>query len=381
MLSKFKFPKLPSFHFSSSNVNTAITIAAIGVGCAVTYAVFQKYHRSADQKLDIFPAGRIPTVPLEESEPSVPFIMESHSETDSESRVAQVPIHVSRMYIYPIKACAGMIVSEARVTNRGLANDRIFMLVDNAHSGRLRSINLRKAPRLALVNPIINKSGDLVISAPGMVTFYHTVRKKGPRKPVSHYDTICGETVDQGNDIADWFQTFLSMNHVRLVRLPDDYVRKVENRHVEPGLFQNSFSDKYPFLLAAEASLKDLSDKVNMKLEMARFRPNIVISSHNSSPLPAYAEDGWKKVSIGDETLFEIPTSCNLSIITNVDPETGEFDKENQLMDTLRKHRIRGNKVLFGRYMVPIQTKHETAIIQVGNPVTIVESTEPGQNY
>ncbi|GAA4916151.1 MOSC N-terminal beta barrel domain-containing protein [Streptomonospora salina] len=62
---------------------------------------------------------------------------------------------VTEMYTYPVKGCAGVPVTEAPLTEAGLAHDRTFMVV--SESGVFRS--QRGEPRPALVRPDIVLDG------------------------------------------------------------------------------------------------------------------------------------------------------------------------------------------------------------------------------
>ncbi len=64
-------------------------------------------------------------------------------------------IKVSALYIYPVKSLAGISVQEAVVTERGLENDRRWMLVNSDN----RFMTLRKYPRMALLQPVVSAEG------------------------------------------------------------------------------------------------------------------------------------------------------------------------------------------------------------------------------
>ena len=78
---------------------------------------------------------------------------------------------------------------------------------------------------------------------------------------------------------------------------------------------------------------------------MNRFRSNLVISG--AEP---YAEDKWKKISIGNN-IFEIVKPCDRCSITTIDQQTGKRDGKEPLK-TLAEYRTVNGKVLFGQNMV-----------------------------
>ncbi|HIL15957.1 MAG TPA: MOSC domain-containing protein, partial [Deltaproteobacteria bacterium] len=68
---------------------------------------------------------------------------------------------LSALTIYPIKSCAALALTQARVTLRGLEHDRRWLIVD-AHS---EFCTQRKFPHLALVQPCLD-GNRLVLSTP-----------------------------------------------------------------------------------------------------------------------------------------------------------------------------------------------------------------------
>ena len=56
-------------------------------------------------------------------------------------------VKLSGLFIYPIKACAGIALPRAAVVERGLASDRRYMVVDR--NGRF--VSQRERPQLCLV--------------------------------------------------------------------------------------------------------------------------------------------------------------------------------------------------------------------------------------
>lgn len=291
-----------------------------------------------------------------------------NSSTDvKEAKGEMSKIRVSQLLIYPIKACAPVAIDSARVTDRGLENDRLFMVVD--HTGR--SVTQKKRPRLTLVRPSFDEGGRLYLEAPGMEPFVHSVKKWGTKQSVTHLTATC-DAIDQGDDIAEFFVSFLGVPGLRLVRMREGFVRKIENKYVKPGQFQTSFSDAYPFLLVSEASLGQVSEKTGKDLEVTRFRPNIVVTGEGLKP---FQEDEWKKLSIGERASFEIPKSCIRCKVVTVDPSTGVMDEKNQPTEALKSFRAFRKAVVFGQNMVPIH-RHRLVHVKIGDEVVITETQE-----
>ena len=74
---------------------------------------------------------------------------------------------ISRLFVYPIKSCAGVEVQEAILTETGLEFDRAWMVVDE--QGEF--LTQRELPRMALVKPQL-KTYEMVLRAPGMLALH-----------------------------------------------------------------------------------------------------------------------------------------------------------------------------------------------------------------
>jgi len=115
--------------------------------------------------------------------------------------------------------------------------------------------------------------------------------------------------------------------------------------------------------LIGQASLDDLSQKVGRSLEMLRFRPNLVIEGSE-----AFAEDGWKRIRIGDVE-FRVVKPCSRCILTTIDPQTGERDANREPFATLNNYRKQEGGAMFGQNLV----NDSEGVLEVGMPVTILE--------
>jgi uncharacterized protein YcbX len=111
---------------------------------------------------------------------------------------------------------------------------------------------------------------------------------------------------------------------------------------------RTAFSDGFPLLLISQASLDDLNSRLTQNQQqpvtMNRFRPNLVVSG-----CEAFAEDGWKKIRIGEIT-FRIVKPCSRCVIPNIDIETAERGNEPARM--LASYRKRDNKIFFGQNVI-----------------------------
>jgi uncharacterized protein YcbX len=127
------------------------------------------------------------------------------------------------------------------------------------------------------------------------------------------------------------------------VHFPDDSRRAVDPDYAAPA-DQVGFADGFPFLLISQASLDDLNARLDQPVPMLRFRPNLVVSGCGP-----YAEDGWKRIRIGDIE-FRVAKPCSRCIIPTIDFATGERAREP--LQTLMTYRKRDNKVYFGQNLL-----------------------------
>ncbi|MET0717639.1 MAG: MOSC domain-containing protein, partial [Pseudoxanthomonas sp.] len=78
-----------------------------------------------------------------------------------------------------------------------------------------------------------------------------------------------------------------------------------------------------------------------------QFRPNLVVEG-----AAAHAEDGWKRVRIG-EVEFDVAKACTRCVFTTVDPARGERDPDGEPLRTLIGYRRTPAGVTFGQNLIP----------------------------
>ncbi|UJR86944.1 MOSC domain-containing protein [Sandaracinus amylolyticus] len=258
---------------------------------------------------------------------------------------------------FPIKSCRGIEVSRAHVERRGIAHDRRWMIVDP--EGRF--VTQREEARLALVDVAL-EDDRLRLGAPDASPIEIPTRLDvGARATV----TVWRSTVEAiaHADASAWMSAHLGRT-VRVVYMPDDVRRAVNEKYAHPGDVV-SFADGYPLLLATRESLADLEARAGTSLEMRRFRPNVVIEG-----APAWAEDGWSRLRIG-RIVFRAPKPCDRCVITTIDPATAIAGKE-PLRTLAKFRRTADGKVLFGVNLIPELDDHESIEISIGDEVEIL---------
>jgi hypothetical protein len=259
-------------------------------------------------------------------------------------------VRVTKVFVYPIKSCRGVAMRSARLSERGLENDRRWMIVDE----RGRFLSQRELPELSLVNVAID-GAELVVTAAGAAPLQLPRElSSGTRRAVTVWRDSVGAVVHLRG--SAWFSALLS-RACQLVFMPDDERRAVNPARARPSDIV-SFADGYPLLLVSEASLLDLSARAGVPLEVDRFRPNVVIDG--SEP---FAEERWPAVRLG-EVRYRAPKGCDRCVVTTVDPRSGLKGKEP--LATLATYRKREGKVWFGVNLI----HDELGTLAVGDAVT-----------
>lgn len=284
-------------------------------------------------------------------------------------------MHVTELWLYPIKSCRGIALKQAQVLPNGISNgvwcDREMMIVDN----RGKFITQRQYPQMARI--IVQLNGEQVsLSLENdkidPISFKPTLN--GSETTVEVWrDRLCA--IDQGDKVAAWLQTALQLkNPVRLVRQTPQHPRFVNPRYAPTGQETVSFADGYPILLTNTASLDDLNRRLGQKYQnssqnvpMSRFRPNITIATDTP-----FIESTWKTLEI-NATKFTVAKPCSRCIVTTTDQITGEQNPKQEPLKTLSTFRqFPQQGILFGENLIPLNQ----GLIQVGDRVSITQSVQ-----
>ncbi|MEU6980685.1 MULTISPECIES: MOSC N-terminal beta barrel domain-containing protein [unclassified Streptomyces] len=277
-----------------------------------------------------------------------------------------MPIPVlSSVHVHPVKALRGFSPAQAEVEPWGLAGDRRWTVVDTTGT----VVTQRQHARLALASAALLPDGGVTLSAPGSDPL--TVEVPKPRREADTITTeIFGTLVEAvpADPAADaWFSAYLE-SEVRLVHMDDPARRRPVDPDVALPGETVSFADGFPLLATTTSSLDALNSLIAQgdhadegPLPMNRFRPNVVIDG--TAP---WAEDGWRRLSIGEVT-FRVAKSCGRCVVTTTDQETAERGKEP--LRTLARHRRDGNRLIFGQNLIP----ERRGVIKAGDPVEILD--------
>ena len=143
--------------------------------------------------------------------------------------------------------------------------------------------------------------------------------------------------------VNQWLSGFFKRD-VQLRWLGPQLTRRVKRHDAVPL----SFADGYPYLLANEASLRDLQQRCPASVSIEQFRPNLVVTG-----AAAWDEDSWKVIRIG-EVVFDVAKPCSRCIFTTVSPERGQKHPAGESLETLKRFRtaLDNGDVDFGQNLI-----------------------------
>jgi uncharacterized protein YcbX len=297
--------------------------------------------------------------------------------SESTLKPADVQARIARLFIYPVKSCAGIEVSEALLTETGLDLDRAWMVVDD--QGEF--VTQREAPRLALVQPQFKRGGsELALRAPGMLALHLRVDAVEAPTRVRVWDDEVA-AYDMGDMAAQWFTDFLALNEqglpqaqaprYRLVRFDPEQRRRSDPKWTGGAEALNQFNDGFAVLVLGQASLDALNARLQAQghaaVDVRRFRPNIVLEGWE-----AHDEDrvGPLQIETGEGPALLTPVKpCPRCPIPNIDPVTAQSSPEvGDTLQTYRQDARLNGAVTFG--MNAIVSGGIDTVLRVGQPVS-----------
>ena len=267
---------------------------------------------------------------------------------------------IARLFVYPIKSCAGVDLKESVLTPTGLDYDRAWMVVDE--QGEF--ISQRELPRMALVQPQF-RHADLLLRAPGMLPLHLLLDSaEQPCKVRVWNDQV--DAYDMGDLAAQWFSDFLLAGKSEGAGLPkklrlarfDPECRRASDANWTGGVeAQTQFADGFALLLTSLAAHEDLNQRLRAAgqepVGVERFRPNIVLEG-----LAAHDEDRIGDLSLATDqglALLRPVKPCSRCTIPNVDPASGLTDPAvSDLLQSYRQDPKMGGATTFGMNAIVI---------------------------
>ncbi|WP_108449075.1 MOSC N-terminal beta barrel domain-containing protein [Halomonas sp. BN3-1] len=247
---------------------------------------------------------------------------------------------LSTLACYPVKSLRGIALSRAELTERGLAFDRRWMLVDD--DGRF--VTQREIPALATIGVELSSDTLRLVHDRMAPLVLSLDEPKAAVRRVRVWQSEC-QALDEGDGAANWLAEALAKSlpepqreagRLRLVRLPREQRRWVETEFLPPaerGVVHTAFADGYPLLIASEASLAALNQRLEAKGEapvpMERFRPNLVVSGGDP-----FAERDWASLA-GPGYRLGLRKPCKRCKIITLDQRSGEAPSAKEPLKTL----------------------------------------------
>ena len=295
--------------------------------------------------------------------------------------MSDLQARVSQLWIYPVKSCGGVSVLSANLTETGLEWDRAWMVVDAQGT----FVSQRQAPRMALIEPKMRHL-DMVLRAPGMLALHVALHEV--EEPVEV--TVWGDKVkayDMGSLAGQWFTDFLgqteegrALGPLRLVRFDPEHQRPSATTWTQGVQALNQFNDGYPLLVLSEAALSEFNQRLAAQgqppVEMARFRPNLVLSG-----VDAHTEDHAQSLTLVTEqrpvTLRPVKPCARCSI-PNIAPATAEVQPViSEVLASYRQDARLEGAITFGMNaivtagLVPADGPEPEAVLKVGQAVDV----------
>ncbi len=227
-------------------------------------------------------------------------------------------------------------MQEVELTNKGLAFDRAWMVVD-AEGDMLTQ---RELPRMALIQPELTTT-ELVLHASGMADLHMPLDAlKTATTQVRVWNDLV-PAFDMGEAVGVWLTQFLGdrFGPLRLVRFDESHQRVASTQWTQGVQALNQFSDGFPVLVASTASLDQLNARLAQQgesaVDMRRFRANVVLAG-----VQAHDEDrvGVMTIATDDEAVQLNPVKpCPRCPIPNINPDTAASTPV--VSDTLQVYR------------------------------------------
>ncbi|WP_064711134.1 MOSC domain-containing protein [Rhizobium bangladeshense] len=276
-------------------------------------------------------------------------------------------MHISDLFIYPLKSARGIALPAAEIDAYGLAGDRRAMITDP--QGHF--ITQRELPDLARIE-IRPETGTFRLLMEGKPELSVPPPRPDSRMDVTVWkSTVCAAVADphSNGQLSEWLG-----REVRLVFF-DGQARRTANAEWAGEGTPVTFTDGYQILVTTTGSLKalnaDLTAHGEGSVGMERFRPNIVIDTEEAWP-----EDHWAAIEIAG-VRFDLVKPCSRCIMTTQDQLTGSREGPNPMPAMGRIRMSTDRRVpgpLFGWNVTP----RGSGRITIGDTVKILEERPEG---
>jgi uncharacterized protein YcbX len=232
---------------------------------------------------------------------------------------------VKRIYRYPVKSFAGKRLDSARIEAYGLYGDRCYAFVDNTKQGWDRFVTARQIPQMLGYRAVLGTQDD--------AGEFPQIEVTGPDGRQFQWDE-------------------------HLLREIQQYTsRKITTESHRASSREKKAVDDGSILIITERSIRTLERLWGKKVDLRRFRPNLVISLDDEA---GDDEADWvgRRMQIGEVEL-SIQSMCERCSMITFDPDTIERDPS--LLTKVHE----GMGLQFGMYA----DVGKTGTIRVGDPI------------
>lgn len=190
------------------------------------------------------------------------------------------------IYRYPVKSMAGYSLTNAKLGWHGLVGDRRFVFIRDGVIGTFPWLTAGKLPQLVTYKPLCKDPKQ-----PDLPTHVLT--------PTGQELEIYGEELRQ--EISDAYGS-----PVRMMQ------------------FSQGFFDEAHISIISVATINAIEQLTGMKLDIRRFRPNLVVETIDNQP---FEEQKWCSSNIHiEDTLLRIYMDDIRCAMVNINPDSGEID-------------------------------------------------------
>lgn len=233
----------------------------------------------------------------------------------------EADLRLAGLWIYPVKSCAGHEVASAAVHPRtGLKGDREWILV--TPDGRQAWMG--EFHRMTLIQARLGCDG-LVLSAPGVASLHVPFEPRGGACTVQMWNDIdkVMETfpgIDAGAQAGDWIGAAIGQP-LRLVRLGREAIER---------------QALLPLHIVSLPSWRALNQRLGLlghpPIELARFRPNLIVDGIDQAMAP-FAEESlqqisWRTDPVTPPLVMTMSSLCVRCVMPNIDLATAEAGRE-----------------------------------------------------
>lgn len=288
-------------------------------------------------------------------------------------------IEISRLSERLIKSTAEVAVDSIEIGEKGQRLNRNWMVI---HEDTGKFILASDNHKMVWITPFINQNKSLVLVADPKSGFADQVEipisDDGVSREVEMFNSSMRYlAIDDGEEAADWLQRFLDMDRVRLVHMPQDFIRTDSS-----GRSRLGFADSWSGSIGGEESLNSLNESImangRTPVPRERFGHDMWISGADP-----FDEDSWDEIRIGGPNGLSVAVikpieRCSRTLVRREAKTLKELEKKDlEPLATLSKiRRAENGKTIFGQKLAPVWDGVDKTIY-VGDKVEVMVYKDP----